>query len=266
MGDRSGERRWGEAAGLAFVREGSGPALLLLHGFCSTAESWLPVLPSLARSFDVIAPTWPGFGGGDRFPPCASITEMVDRLIIFAGSLGLKTFNVIGHSMSGFVVQELLCRHASRVEKVVLYGSGLKADRDARFEPLATTIERLQRDGPMATAQRVCGTWFAAGTQAAAYGSCVAQGASMRVDAGVAALRAASDCDFTGRLAVVAQDVLVLLGDRDRTFRVIDGVDLAAAMPHACLCVLPGCAHAVHLERPELFSLVVLDFLQRRLG
>lgn len=257
------ERHVGEACGLAYIREGGGPAVVLLHGFCSTAHSWLPVIPALAGSFDVIAPTWPGFSTAPRRRPCSTIAEMADLIVDFADHLGLASFSVMGHSMSGFVVQDLLCRHASRLEKAIIYGSGLKVNEDSRFESLDASIARLQRDGVLATARRVCATWFVTGTEAPSYAVSVEQAASMRIDAGIAALQATRACDFTGRLSQVEQDTLVVLGDRDRTFRILDGMNLAVAIPRGDLCVLPGCAHAAHLERPQLFNSVVQDFLLR---
>lgn len=246
---------------MTVLRRATSPPLLLLHGFCAAAAGWLPTMERLAGNFDVIAPEWPGFGTSVERAPCTSIDAMAERVIALADALCLGRFHVLGHSMSGFVVQQLLLRHPQRIGKAVLYGAGLLTSRDGRFETLQATIERLRREGVHATARKVCATWFVEQERAASYAACVDQGAGMDAEAGIAALTACETIDFSDRLGGVDNEVLVILGDRDRTFRVGDAVQLAAALPNASLCVLPGCAHAAHLEQPELFGQVVDGFL-----
>jgi len=245
----------------AILRKGVGEALVLLHGFCSAAAGWQPTLDGLGGSFDVIAPDWPGFGGSIDRRPCHSVDEMADRVVRLADALELQTFHLLGHSMSGFVVQALLLRHPARVRKAVLYGAGLATNRSGRFESLHATVGRLRRQGVTATAEHVCGTWFVQGNLAKPYTECVSLGARMDAEAGIAALKACESIDFAGRMSGISNPVLVIVGDRDRTFSVDDALRLAAAFPHSSLCVLPDCAHAAHLERPALFSAVVAEFL-----
>jgi pimeloyl-ACP methyl ester carboxylesterase len=55
---------------------------------------------------------------------------------------------------------------------------------------------------------------------------------------------------------------LVIGGDRDLSYSLDEMLALSRAIPNAELCVLPGCAHNAHLERPDLFNQVVAGFLQ----
>ncbi len=246
------------------LRTGSGSPVLLLHGFCGAAQGWRTLVDALADEFDLIAPDWPGFGQSVDRAPLASISEMASWVVALADRLGLARFSVVGHSMSGYVVQTLLREHEARVDRAVLYGTGLRNPAASRFESLDKTTARLRDEGADATAHRVCATWFVAGERAPAYQDCVRDGGRMDVAAGVTALRACEGIDFTGTLGSVRREALVVLGDRDRTFRVADAVSLAAAIPMARLCVLPRCAHAAHREAPELFAHVLRDFLQNR--
>ena len=54
---------------------------------------------------------------------------------------------------------------------------------------------------------------------------------------------------------------LVIGGDRDRSVAVSEFIKLREGIRDAQLCIAPGCAHAVHLEKPDLFNRVVGDFL-----
>jgi pimeloyl-ACP methyl ester carboxylesterase len=52
----------------------------------------------------------------------------------------------------------------------------------------------------------------------------------------------------------------VLWGDGDRTYPWSQTEQLWTEIPNANLAVIPGCAHAVHLEKPGLFNAVLLEF------
>ena len=243
-------------------RAGHGPPLVLLHGFCGAARGWHSLAEALSDRFDVIAPDWPGFGASTDRRPLTSLSDMTSWVVALADRMQLDRFSVLGHSMSGYVVQALLRDHEGRIDRAVLYGAGLADPAAARFESLDRTVERLQRDGATQTARRVCATWFVKGEAAPAYRDCVADGETMDVAAGVAALRACEGIDFTGTLGGVGREVLVIIGDRDRTFGLQDAVALKSALPGSRLCVMPGCAHAAHLERPDPFACVLRDFLK----
>jgi len=79
--------------------------------------------------------------------------------------------------------------------------------------------------------------------------------------AAVAAMRAFGACDYRERLGTVSQKVLVIMEERDRTLPIEMGLSCAMRLPGRKLCVLPGCAHAAHLERPGLFDIEMRDFL-----
>ena len=78
--------------------------------------------------------------------------------------------------------------------------------------------------------------------------------------AGLAAMR-----DWSGedRLSEIAAPTLVLWGDQDRTYAWPQIETLWRAIPNTQLAVVPGCAHAVHMERPTLFNDLVAGFLTR---
>src|SRR5687768_17414110 len=75
---------------LAYVTAGdpSNPALLLLHGFPSSAREFRDVIPGLARAAHVIAPDLPGFGQSDVLPSPSfaafsdAISQLLDHLAI----------------------------------------------------------------------------------------------------------------------------------------------------------------------------------------
>jgi pimeloyl-ACP methyl ester carboxylesterase len=94
-------------------RGGSGPPLVLLHGFLDTWRVWELVLPALERRHDVLAPTLAGHAGG---PPLdvvtnAAVAEAVERAMDAAG---FATAHVAGNSLGGYVALQLAARGRAR--------------------------------------------------------------------------------------------------------------------------------------------------------
>ena len=54
-----------EGVKLQYLTAGTGPAIVLLHGYAETSRMWRPLMPQLAERFTVVAPDLPGIGGSD---------------------------------------------------------------------------------------------------------------------------------------------------------------------------------------------------------
>jgi 2-hydroxy-6-oxonona-2,4-dienedioate hydrolase len=246
---------------MEYTRRGSGRPLFLLHGFCSSSAIWDGLAGALADMRDVIAPDWPGFGRDGAQQPLQGLPAYADAVIALADELGFDGFDVLGHSFSGFVAQQLLCAAPGRVGRAVLYGAGVRVDPAARFEPMDQTLARLRAEGPRATASRVLATWFRMGERAPAYAACLEDGMSMSASAAAAMIAAVEGVDFTRALAAVRAPVLVISGEHERSHPLPSALALRASLTRGSLCLLPDCGHAAHLERPRLFSTAVREFL-----
>jgi pimeloyl-ACP methyl ester carboxylesterase len=93
----------------ASTRFGKGEPLVLLHGLGSSRQAWSPVLPALAKRFDVIAVDLPGFGQTAPLPAC---TEPTPQALAFAvavalDDLGVHRPHLAGNSLGGWVALEL---------------------------------------------------------------------------------------------------------------------------------------------------------------
>jgi 2-succinyl-6-hydroxy-2,4-cyclohexadiene-1-carboxylate synthase len=260
---------------------GSGPALLLLHGFTGSGLSWDGGLTAAAvgAGFSTIAPDLPGHGdtawrAGDPADPGdssrATIERSADDLPVLLRALGHDRANVVGYSMGARVALRLAIAHPACVARIVLeapsagiVGAAGRAARRAADDALARTLERggigpfidaWERTPVLAGEARL-----GAGARAALREIRVAHD-----PAGLAAsLRAAGQGAMEplhGRLGEIASPTLVVVGAddpvRDRAAAV------AAGIPGAHLAVIDGAGHAPHLESPAAFISLVIDFLQ----
>lgn len=251
-------------APLFYRRSGQGPPLMLLHGYASSSLFWDPLRHALESHLDVIAPDWPGFGGSASQSPYQSVQEFAQGIIALADQLGLERFHVAGHSMGGFPVQELLLRFPHRLLSATLYGAGLRVDKTRRFETLEQTLARLAEQGAQASSLPVLKKWFFRPEQHPdAFELCRRALEGLTPEGAAAALRAFDGVDYSGRLDHVQVPTLVILGQHERSHPLASALELVQAIAQANLCVLPDSAHAVHLEKPELFTLALIGFLRQ---
>ncbi len=108
----------------AYIHAGSGPALLLLHGIGDNADSWLDVLPDLARDHTVIAPDLLGHGHSDKPRADYSIAAYANGMRDLLTILGVERVTVVGHSLGGGVAAQFAYQFPERCERLVLVGSG----------------------------------------------------------------------------------------------------------------------------------------------
>ncbi len=254
-------------APLYYRRSGQGPSLMLLHGYASSSLFWEPLHHALASHFDVIAPDWPGFGLSSPQSPYRSVQEFADGVAALADALELERFHVLGHSMGGFPVQELLLRHPQRLLSATLYGAGLRVDKGRRFETLDQTLMRLAEQGAQASSLPVLKKWFFRPERhPEEFELCRRALKGLTQEGAAAALKAFDSVDYSGRLGQVHVPALVILGQHERSHPLASALELVQAIPEANLCVLPDSAHAAHLEKPELFMLALIDFLRQQHG
>ncbi|MEO1091277.1 MAG: alpha/beta hydrolase [Pseudomonadota bacterium] len=104
---------------------GSGPPLLLLHGFPQTHMIWHPVAPVLAERFTVVCADLRGYGDSSKPPtdqhhaPYAKRAMALDMVETMA-ALGHDRFDLVGHDRGGRVAHRLVLDHPERVGKLAL--------------------------------------------------------------------------------------------------------------------------------------------------
>jgi len=240
---------------------GAGPVLLLVHGYLGGAAQWQQEFDHLSRRFDVIAPDLPGYGD-------AAAASAIDRIEGFAlhlaglmDELKIDRFCLLGHSMGGMIAQEFAARFPDRIEKLILYGTGPLGLMPDRFETLEMSRRRLAEDGVARTIRRIGSTWFRHGDAAQGFQVVAETGAKASQRSAQAGLDAMSHWDGRAALCGLSMPSLVIWGDGDQSYRWSQVEALWRGLPDSQLAVIPGTAHAAHLEKPALFQAIVTDFL-----
>lgn len=249
------------APSLHVERAGSGEPLVLVHGYLGGSSQWAAELQALSPHLDVIAPDLPGFGKSSHLASPDQISGHAQAVLDCLDGLGVQRFHLLGHSMGGMVVQEMVRMAPQRVQRLVLYATGALGLLPGRFETMARSRERLREDGLEATARRISATWLRereASPSAPALGDLAAQASAQAAEAGLWAMER---WDGRDHLAHIRQPTLIVWGDQDRSYQWAQIETLWRGIAGSSLAVLPRCAHALHLENPAVFHRHLLDFL-----
>jgi abhydrolase domain-containing protein 6 len=254
---------------IPLLERGSGPALLLVHGFGGDKESWLPLVRFLPRHRRVLVIDLPGHGAASPIDPVrASAAAQARVLAAVAAKLGIERLDLVGNSMGGGISLRLAADHPALVRALVLIGSvgpvvtksdvGEALDRgDNPLVPrdgaesgkfMKLVMEKppklpraLQR---YAIAERARGAERLAalfgGWNQPAPGDGIPDGA---------------------RLAAVRAPALIIHGARDRVIHPATAEALARSLPHAQLAVLDGIGHVPQLEASRRVARLIEDFL-----
>lgn len=107
------------------VRAGSGPPLLLLHGYPQTHVIWHKVAPALAADFTVVATDLRGYGDSSKPPGgpdhvAYSKREMARDQVEVMRQLGFERFALAGHDRGGRVAHRLALDHPAAVERLAV--------------------------------------------------------------------------------------------------------------------------------------------------
>ncbi|MGI5125170.1 alpha/beta fold hydrolase [Pseudonocardia sp. CA-107938] len=114
----------GEAT-IAVAHGGSGPPVLLLHGFPESSAMWHAVAPQLADDFTVVVPDLRGYGESSR-PPSGpdhagySFRAMAADQVAVMRELGHERFAVVGHDRGARVTHRMALDHPALVERAAV--------------------------------------------------------------------------------------------------------------------------------------------------
>jgi pimeloyl-ACP methyl ester carboxylesterase len=143
---------------LAFVDEGTGPALLLVHGWPETKRIWWRNIAPLARAgFRVIAPDLRGFGDSGVAPDGFEDVPSHSRdLAALLDALGVETCVPVGGDLGGAIIQDFARRFPERVSRLVIFNSPLPYLKDTmsglRTRPAREASDYFVRQGTDANA------------------------------------------------------------------------------------------------------------------
>ncbi len=241
---------------------GSGFPLVLVHGYLGSSEMWNLQKKFLCKYFRVISPALPGFGESYKVQPLNSINGIAKLILKCLDKKKINEFHIMGHSMGGMIVQEIVKISKNRVKKLICFATGSIGDIPGRFEPMDETRKRLKKDGLKETINRVPQKWFAEGNKAKYYYFCKNAVKNISLETADSALIAMKNWRGYENLKNIKQDTLIIWGDKDVSYNFDQVETLKKNIPNSKLDIFKGCSHNIHLEQPQKFNKIVKKFLE----
>ena len=109
---------------IAYIEQGNGTPLILIHGIPTSKQLWRHVMPALPATRRVLAPDLLNYGESDK-PLDANVSiEAQSRMIVhFMDALKIDSADIVAHDIGGGVAQLLAVNYPERVDKLVLIDS-----------------------------------------------------------------------------------------------------------------------------------------------
>lgn len=247
---------WADVDGtrVRYLDVGQGTAVVLLHGFASSLETWSDIIPVLAKSHRVLALDLKGFGWTDRpegdYSPHAQ-AQLVSALM---KERGIENAAIVAHSWGSSIALDLALSEPEKVSRLALYDAWIYEEQLPSFFHLS----RASGVGELLFAlfydqrpdERLGSAFFQPELVSEALVEEVER-SLRRPGTRAAALAAARGQRFAQvqtEYKKITVPTLLLWGREDKVTTLSVGERLANDLPHARLAVYPRCGHFPMLE------------------
>lgn len=263
---------------------GTGPLVVLLHGFPDSGGTWHHQIGPLAEAgFRVVAPDLRGYGESDKPSGLAAyrLDALAQDVIELIAAMGETTARVVGHDWGGMIAWHTALRHPGAIDKLAI----LNAPPPWRFLGRPLPIDQLARSWYVYAFQAPWLPEAALGAfdflslramlprEAARAGAIDAAETQRMIDALAAPGALTAALNYYRALPVFGAfdaarqadhlpiPLLVLWGEKDPHLApALAEVDARRA-PHARVVRFPEAGHWVHLDAPDRVTALLLEFL-----
>ena len=244
------------------------PAVILLHGFGASLDTWEPWAEALSKRYRVIRFDLPGFGLSGTDPTGDYTDGRAMRILVdLMDQLGVARASLIGNSLGGRIAWSLAAAHPERVTRLVLVSPdgfaspGFAYGRAPKI-PLVMRLLPYVAPRPLLRANVAA----AYGRPSALREATLTRYRDLMLAPGVrrAILARMSQVilrDPAPVLARIQAPTLLLWGEKDGMIPIANAADYLRDLPHATLVRLPGLGHVPFEEDPAASLAPVARFL-----
>ncbi|HTO58001.1 MAG TPA: alpha/beta fold hydrolase [Pseudomonadales bacterium] len=246
--DRDGVRIYYEV-------HGSGPAILLSHGYSATSAMWAGQVGPLSKKHTLILWDMRGHGNSDSPANPAEYSEALTTADMAAllDTVGAPTAAIGGLSLGGYMSLSFNVAYPQRVDALMLFdtGPGYRSDngRAGWNKIAAQRAKELETKGLAA---------LGASGEVAVSRHRSAQGLAYAARG----MLAQTDGRVMESLPNIGVPTLVLVGSLDEPFLAATDY-MAGKIPGASRVVIDGAGHASNIDKPREFNAAVEDFLAK---
>src|SRR2546422_6412035 len=206
---------------LAYTVHGSGPPVVLVHGFPLNRTIWAPQLGELSRDYQVVTFDLRGHGESEATPGIYAMEDLAQDVKALVDHLGLDRIVLGGLSMGGYVSFAFLRQFREMVQALILADTKADADSDEARAKREQQAQEALRKGATPLADRLILTMLTPETREnnKALTDQVYEMMKATSPVGIAgALRGiAQRADSTPVLGTIRVPTLIMVGEKDQT-------------------------------------------------
>jgi len=253
---------------LYYEVHGKGAPLLLIAGLGSDSASWMGIVRKLSARFRVV--TFDNRGAGRTSVPDEkySVRQMVEDTVKLLDRLEIGRAHIIGHSMGGYIAQELAVRYPERVDKLIFEATApVSSERNnALFNGF---LDLMERSGDIETLVRQWTPWlfspraFERKTFITTFlKNVVKYPYAQSVSGFRRQIGAVASFDSRSRIKAIKTRTLVITGGDDILITPRESRVLSENIRGSVLAEIKDTGHCIHIENPAAFTATVLSFLR----
>jgi pimeloyl-ACP methyl ester carboxylesterase len=240
---------------LYYDEAGSGPAMVLVHGWCCNRTYFAPQTERFARDHRVISVDLRGHGDSDAPEGDYSMPAFADDVAWMCRELGATNVVAVGHSMGGSVVAFLAARHSSLVKAMVAVDSAIISSE--RFVGIITPVlEKLSGEGYLEASRVMVEAMFDPEDEPELRARILREMTSAPQHVMVGSMRGNAEA-FPETLGRIEQPSLLISAGRFP----VDLVKLREVAPRLRYAQTVGSGHFNQLEVPEQVNAMIERFL-----
>jgi 2-succinyl-6-hydroxy-2,4-cyclohexadiene-1-carboxylate synthase len=258
---------------LHIAEYGSGPPLVLLHGFTGSTETWTPFRATFAAANRVIAVDQPGHGRSTS--PANADRYRLDRLAtdlrMVLDSLDIDRAVVLGYSMGGRAALRFAVDHHDRIAGLILESASAgisdERQRNERRASDAAVAGKIEREGieEFVKSWETLSLWDTQKALPLSVRTELHRQRLLNSPTGLAnSLRGAGtgeDATMPQAVASISTPTLIIAGALDSKYVAL-GESLRRSIAGSRLEIIADAGHTAHLEQPQAFASVIVDFLR----
>ncbi len=224
--------------------------ILLLHGAIGARDQFTELEKNLADHFLVHSINFSGHGGSPLTDKDFSINQLAEEVITFLDKKAIATINIFGYSMGGYVAMYVAKYHPERINKIITLATKFAWDESiAANEIKMLNAERIAEKLPAFAAtlkkRHAPNNWK----------TLLEKIAAMLFEMGK--LNPLKIEDYKD----IQQQILLMLGDRDKMVTLDETLHVYKTLPHAQLTVLPNTAHPIEMVDMSRLTFEIKTFL-----
>lgn len=247
---------------------GRGLPVLFVHGFPLDHSMWQAQIDELSQNYRTIAPDLRGFGASSPSSGTVTMRQFADDLVALLDGLKVTEPAVLcGLSMGGYVAWQFWRHHANRLRALVLCDTKASADTEEAAAGRHKLAAAVIATGHGAARDAMLPKLFAKRTpeeKPELIERTKSMIARAQPESIAAALRGMAERpDATPWLSEIRVPTLVVVGAEDAITTLDEMRGMASQIAGAELVVVPDAGHMAPLERPDIVTPAIANFLNR---